>query len=202
MTPAFAEALATTDFTHRATFTNRETVIYRLKGGTGHVELPASEWRRLGESFQAQMIPVRKRTRRASIALLPMIFAFAMTIAQVLPYAGLIVLGGLLLGPLAIRLLHSAEVQRISRQIEADLTTFPVYRGTIPNTAREPRWFQIAFLICVGPFLLIGIIGEIGGPGTFRNTPLSGRDIGPFELIGLALIAIRLFNSRKARQAD
>lgn len=203
-TPGFAEALAATGFAHRATFTDRQTVIYRLRNGPGHVELPASEWHRLGASFDAQMAPVRKRTRQASIALLPAVFVFAMTIAQVLPYAGLMVLAGILLGPLTIYLVHSAKVQRISRRIEADLAAFPAYHGSIPETAREPRWFEIASLIFVGPFLLIGIIGEIGGPDVFRNTPLSGRGIGPFELIAILLIALRFYwrASRATAGAD
>ncbi|HEX9963950.1 MAG TPA: hypothetical protein VGB04_03100 [Allosphingosinicella sp.] len=192
MSPGFAEALATSGFRHRATFREDGWVVYRLADGSRHVRLTRSAWDRLGGEFDAGMAATRRRTFWLSLGLLPGILLFAMTIGQYLPFAGLMVLVAFFGGPIAIYLRHSARVQQVSARIEAKLSGCDEGVRPEADVRREPRWLQIAFLLLVGPSLLIGLIGEIGGPDTFRGTPLMGSGIGTFETVALLLIALRL----------
>jgi hypothetical protein len=192
MSPGFADALAAGGFQHRASFEPGGQVVYRLADGSGHVRLARLKWDALGDRFAAELVPVRRRTFWLSLALFPAIFLFGMTIGQVLPYAGVAILAGIFLGPLAIYLRHSRKVQEAAARIEAELERFPLCPAPPRDPRREPRWLQMAFLILVGPPLIIGIIGEIGGPDTFRGTPLVGKGIGPAEVVALLLIALRL----------
>lgn len=191
----FAETLATTDFARRATFLPDGSVIYRLKDDSGSVRVPRSDWARLGHRFQEDSKPVRRRASMLFIALFPAVFVFALSLGQVLPYAGWMILIGIFGGPLAIYLWHSRQIQLLARELEADLGLYPSHDGAVPPSSREARWFEIAFLVLVGPQILIGIVGEIAGPDLYRGTPLSGRGIGVFELVAMLLIAVRLVRS-------
>lgn len=192
MTPGFAEALATSGFRHRATFLEDGWVVYRLADGSRHVRLPRSEWDRLGREFDSDMAGTRRRTFWLSVGLLPGILLFAMTIGQYLPFAGIMVLIAFFGGPIAIYLRHSARVQRVAARIESKLSGCD--EGIRPgrDVRREPRWLEIALLVMVGPSLLVALIGEIGGPDTFRGTPLMGTRVGTFEIVAFLLIALRL----------
>ena len=192
MSPGFAEALATSGFRHRATFQEDGWVVYRLADGSRHVRLTRLEWDRLGREFDAAMASTRRSTFWISLGLLPGIFLFAMTIGQYLWFAGVVVLVAFFGGPIAIYLRHSYRVKRVAARIEARLSGCEEGFRPERDVRREPRWLQVAFLILVGPSLLIGLIGEIGGPDTFRGTPLMGSGIGTFETVAILLIALRL----------
>lgn len=192
MDSKFSEQLARSGFAHRATGSSGGSVVYRLADGSGSVRVPVQIWNRLSEEFETALAPSRKRTRWLSIALFPAILIFGMTVAGYIPFGGVLILVGIFLGPIAIYLLHSRDVQIITRSIEDRLKTYPSCPAAQPDATRFPRALEIAFMVLVGPHLLLAIIGEIGGPDTFRGTPLSGIGIGTFQILALALIAIRL----------
>lgn len=83
-------------------------------------------------------------------------------------------------------------MKRVSGSIESKLAAFPSSPEAVRNPRRVPRWFEIAFMLLVGPHLLVSVAGEIGGPDLFRGTPLSGTQVGPAEIAGFILIALRV----------
>jgi hypothetical protein len=192
MNPAFADALATSGFRHRAALDAEGMVVYRLADGSRHVRLTRLEWEALGREFEADRAASRRRTFWLQIGLFPCILLFAMLFGELVPFAGLMILVGIFGGPIAIYLRHSAKVQQAAARIEAKLAGYGEAVRPERDVRREPRWLEIAFLILVGPPLLIGLIGEMGGPDTFRGTPLMGSGVGAFEIAALILIALRL----------
>jgi hypothetical protein len=192
LNPGFSDALAASGFVHRASFQGDGTIVYRLSNGSGHVLVQGAEWHRLGRDFKSRMAPVRRRTRKLCIGLPPATFLFGMTLAQLLPFGGAMILGAIFLGPLAICLWHSRQVQRISRAIEEELANLPRSEAVERDPRREPRWFEIAFMVLVGPHLLVSIVGEMGGPDFFRGTPFRGAGVGMAEIVAILLIALRM----------
>lgn len=198
MDSKFSEQLARSGFAHRATESSDGSVVYRLADRSGSVRVPIQVWNRLGEEFETALAPSRKRTRWLSIALFPAILIFGMTVAGYIPFGGVLILIGIFLGPIAIYLMHSRDVQTVTRSIEERLKSYPRCPAAQPDAIRFPRVLEIAFMVLVGPHLLLAIIGQIGGPDTFRGTPLSGIGIGAFQMLALGLIAIRLLWPRIA----
>jgi hypothetical protein len=190
--PRFSDLLASTGFAHRSSRSNDGYIVYALADGSGNVRLSRREWECLGEEFNSRMASVRRRTRLLSLTLLPATFVFGMTLAQFLPFGGAMILGLIFLGPLVIYIWHSFDVKKISGLIEWKLSGFQKCAPAERDVRREPRWFEIAFLVLVGPHLLISVAGEIGGPDLFRGTPLSGSGIGPAEAIALLFVAVRV----------
>lgn len=198
MDSSFSEHLARSGFAHRASDAADGAVVYRLADKSGSVRIPGHAWRRLGDEFSAALAPTRRRTRILSIALFPAILIFAMTLGQHLPFAGILILMGVVGGPIVIYLMHARDVQTIRRSIEARLRSYPRCAAMPPDASRLPRALEIAIMLMVGPYLLLAIIGEIGGPDTYRGTPLSGLNIGPFQLLALGLMGLRLLWPRLA----
>lgn len=198
LNPSFSENLAQSGFAHRANFQADGSVVYRLADGTGSVRVRNADWQRLGEDFSQSMTPIRRRTRMLTVALLPMTFVFGMTLGQFLPYSGFLILAAIFLGPLAIYLRHSSQVRTCSARMEGELLTYARCAPAVQTSGREARWFEIAFMVFVGPHLVLATVGEIGGPDFFRETPLWGAGIGPFEAVAFVCVALRLVLPRIA----
>jgi hypothetical protein len=193
----FSRALAQTGFQHRATVLAGGRVIYRLADGSGHVGLSACEWEAAGEQFEAQVRPVGRKTFWLSIGLFPAIFVFGMTIAQILPGAGILILAGILLGPIAIYLWQSYRIKHIARAIEQELARLPRVAAVPAPASRPPRWLEIACILLVGPGLIVQIYGSLN-PDAFRNTPWTGMHLGWAGLAGFAVLGAMLFYRRRA----
>lgn len=191
--PRFSDAIHKSGFQHRANLLPDGNVVYRLIDGSGSVVLSRAKWDAIGEAFALEIAPFRKRASRMTWLLFPVIFVFAMTAGQFFPFTGLLIILGIFGGPLAIYLWYSAKAQQAAKLAEDRLKKFPQTSSVKAPVGKMPRAIQIAILILVGPYLIIAIIGEIGGPQTFRNTPLSGANIGWSEMIAFGLIAIQLF---------
>lgn len=197
----FSRALAQTGFRHRATLLPGGRVIYRLADRSGHVALGAHEWEALGERFEAQVRPVGRKTTWLSIALFPAIFVFGMTIAQILPGAGILILAGIFLGPIAIYLWQSYRIKHIAGAIEKELAGRPRVAAPPAPPTRAPRWLEIACLLLVGPGLIVQIYGSLN-PDAFRNTPWTGMHLGWGGIAGFAILGAMLFYRwRAARDA-
>ncbi len=193
----FSRQLAASGFQRRATAVSGGRIVHRLADGAGHVGLDAGEWRAVGEHFAAQARPVRRTVRYLSAGLFPAIFLFGMTIGQVLPGAGLVIVAGILLGPLAIYLWQSHRINRIARVIEAELARKPRVAAPAVIESRPPRWLEIAFMLLVGPGLIVQVYGSLN-PDAFRNTPWSGTHLGWPGIAGFAVLAAMLFLRRRA----
>lgn len=192
MNSGFSEDLARSGFAHRARTKADGSVVYRLADKSRSVLLPARVWQQMGEEFAEALAPTRRRTRLLSIALFPGILIFAMTVGQIIPFAGVMILASILCGPIAIYLMHSHDVQKVTRSIELRLKSYPQCPDMPRDPARLPRGVEIACLVVIGPHLVLAIIGEIGGPDTYRGTPLSGMGIGPLQMLAMGLIGLRL----------
>lgn len=196
----FSKQLARTGFAHRATLLCDDRVVYRLADGSGHVALPGCEWRDLGAWFAEQMRPVARRVTWMSLALFPAIFVFGVTIAGFLPGGGILILGGIFLGPVAIYLWQSAKAQAISRTIEAELARLPRVPAPPKDPSRAPRWLEIAFMLTVGPGLIVQAYGSLN-PDAFRDTPWKGSHLDWKAGAALAILAAMLVYGRRRRPA-
>lgn len=204
--PHVPEALARAGFSRRVVRREGSYLIYRLADGSKLVRVSDPEWTALDERFRRQTAPIRRQTYALWFALPFVTFLFGMTAAQVLPFSGLLILAMILLGPLVIYLVYSTRVQRVSSRIEDELRAFPlaampITEHTVPQ---PPRVLEIVALALFGPELLFGLIGEIGGPDIFRNTPWSGSHLGTLELAIASIFAVyvlwRWIATRHVRQ--
>jgi hypothetical protein len=198
----FSRALTESGFRHRATAVGGGRVVYRLADGSGHVVLDADEWDAVGEHFRMEVRPVGRTTTWLSIGLFPAIFVFAMTIGQILPGAGILVLAGIFLGPIAIYLWQSHRIKHIACAIEKELARLPRAAAPPPAPAgRPPRWLEIAFMLLVGPGLIIQVYGSLN-PTAFRNSPWTGMHLDWVGIAGFAVLGALLFYRwRGARNA-
>lgn len=190
--PGFADAVARTGFAHRASEQPDGTIVYRLADGSRHVRVQRAEWERLRAQFERQSKAAR---RRAWILLLCWPFApilVGLTLARIVPAGAFLIFLVAIGMPIAIYVLHFAKVRRIGEEIERQLARAQPCAPVPRDLRRAPRWLDLALLLVIGPNLLIGIAGSIGGPDFFRETPLWGRHIGAFEVCALAIIALRI----------
>lgn len=184
---SFAQWLHTSGFRNRSISMPGGRVIVRLGDGSGHVSLYGEDWRALEARIEAESRAVVREANRFLIALFPGIFFFGMTVGQLIPFAGLIILAGIFLGPLAIYLWQSRQIQRIARAAEAELARHPRVAAPPPRLSRSPRWLQIAVFLLAGPHLLFQVYGSID-PDAYRNTPLSGTQIDATGIIAFLLL--------------
>ena len=187
----FASALARTGFDHRSARAADGNIVYRLADGSGHVTVPASEWQSILDVFGTETKAIRRRANIALLSLLPAIFIFGMTIGQILPGAGLVIVIAFFGGPIAIYLWQSSKVQKVSAVVETCLAQLPRTAAPPEIPERPPRWLDIAAILLVGPWLVLALIGEIGGPDTFRNTPLKGTRFGWEASMAFAVLCLR-----------
>jgi len=206
---SFSRALTQTGFRHRATPVSGGRVNYRLADRSGHVVLSAYEWDAYGEVFEEQVRPVARKTFWLTIGLLPGLGLYMIVMGGILATAldsnflasvaavGFVV--GLFFGPPGIYLWQSYRVKAIAAAIEKDLATFPRAAAPPAPVGRPPRWLEIAGLVLIGPGLVIAIIGQLGGPDTFRGTPLMGAHLTVVAIAGLAILAALLLYRVRAR---
>ena len=189
---AFANALRRTGFEHRANVRSDGFVIYRLRDRSGSVRLSHAEWEAIGAAYSTQIKEIRKISRRLELALFPCIFIYGMSFGQIIPFSFLVILLGIFGGPSAIYLWHSHKVELAAARAEAQLARFPRAASVANPVDRPPRVLQIAAMVLVGSYLIVAVIAQIGGPSTFRNTPLSGAHIGWAEVVAFSVLSILL----------
>ena len=192
----FSRALAAGGFQHRSTPAPGGRVVYRLADGSAHITLGAEEWEAYGERFHAEAKPVVRRAFWLLAGLLPATFLFGMTIGQLLPGAGILIVAAVLLGPFAIYLWQSYRVRGIARRIEAELACRPRVAAPPPVPWRVPRALEIAALVLIGPHLIIQVYGSFF-PDAFRNTPWTGTHLDWSGVAGFAVLAALLYFRRR-----
>lgn len=192
----FSRWLAASNIERRATTLRYGRVAYRLTDGSGHVGLDAEQWAALRAYFDAESAAAGRETRWLTIGLIPCIFLYNMTVANVLPGGGLVILGALLFGPVAIYLRQSNRMQRLVRAIEADLSTQPRITAPPRRSSRPPRWLETAAALLIGPYLILQLYGSLD-PNAFRNTPWSGTHLDATGIVALlVLVGIGYFRWR------
>lgn len=188
----FASALHRTGFLHRSTSAPDGHIIYRLADGSGHVRVPRQEWEQIGGIFQTETKAIRRRAIIRILLLLPVILIFGLTIGQVLPWSGLVIVIAFFGGPPANYLWQSYEVKQVSRAVEITLAKFPRTYASPPAPGRPPRWLDIACILLVGPWLILALIGQIGGPDFYRNTPLKGMHLNWEAWVAIGVLTLRV----------
>jgi hypothetical protein len=183
----FSRDLAKINFKDRATIEGSR-VTYRLADGSGHVGLDAAEWRSLNDELDARSGEVLRKAKKRLFLLFPCIFVYGMTLGQVMPGAGLIIVAGIFLGPPGIYLWQSHRIERISREIEQVLANRSKVVAPPPAPWRVPRWLEIACAVLVGPHLILEVFGSIY-PEAYRNTPLLGTSLNWTSLVSFSVIA-------------
>ena len=106
---SFPRRLAASGFEHRATPEPDGRIVYRLADRSGHVRFERAEWDRLIEEFSTRVRDIQRGTRKWLIGLFPGIFLFGMTIGQVLPGAGLLIVLGIFFGSSIGLIVHWAS---------------------------------------------------------------------------------------------
>jgi hypothetical protein len=184
----FSRRLAESGFEHRASPGPGGRIVYRLADGSGHVSVDRREWEALLNEFSLEARAVVRRAKYCLFGLFPGIFVFAMTIGQLLPGAGLLIVLGIFLGPPAIYLWQSYRVKWAARRLEERLSFRNRVSAPPPIPFRLPRWIEIASFVLVGPHLLIEIYGSID-PDAYRNTPLLGTELDWTSAVSFAILA-------------
>jgi hypothetical protein len=184
----FSRRLAESGFAHRATEAPNGRIVYRLADGSGHVSIDRGEWNRLTAEFSAEAKAIVRQALWCGGFLFPGIFVFGMTIGQVLPGAGLIIVLGIFLGPPGLYLWQSYRVKWAARALEEKLTFRNRVSAPPPVPFRLPRWIEIASFVLVGPHLLLEIYGTID-PDAYRNTPLLGTSLDWTSAVSFAILA-------------
>lgn len=195
----FSRALTRSGFQRRATAVGQGLVVYRLADGSGHVGLPAREWDAFGDDFVEAARPIGRTAMWLTIGLLPAAFIFGMTVMHIVPGGGWIMIAAVFLGPPAIYLWQSYRIKAVARSIEVKLMLKPLVEAPPSTPTRPPRWLEVAFLLLVGPGLIIQVYGSFN-PDAFRNTPWSGMSIDGFGVAGFAVLGAMLVYWRRARQ--
>lgn len=185
---SFPRLLAQSGFEHRATPEPDGRIVYRLADRSGHVRVERAEWDRLLEEFSTRVRDIQRGTRKWLIGLFPGIFLFGMTIGQILPGAGLLIVLGIFLGPPAIYLSQSYRVRWAAEAIDLKLALRNRVAAPPPKPFRIPRALEIASFVLVGPHLLLELWGSIS-PETYRNTPLLGTELNWTSAISFAVLA-------------
>ncbi|MGZ8350272.1 MAG: hypothetical protein ACXWU2_09610, partial [Allosphingosinicella sp.] len=170
--------------------------------------LDAGEWRALNVRFDDESRMVLRTAKLALLILFPATFAYAMTLGQIIPGAGIVILAAIFLGPPAIYLWQSHKVARIARNLDAELAGR--LRVAAPPIAppRALRVLEIACLLVVGPHLILQVYGSLN-PNAYRNTPLLGTELDWSGLAGFLVLATILFlrwrpkrPARRTKQAE
>jgi hypothetical protein len=182
-----SRGLARINFKHRATVKGGR-VTYRLADGSGHVGLETSEWRALTARFEDESRMVLRSAKVALLALFPVIFVYGMTLGQIMPGAGIIIVAGIFLGPPGIYLWQSHKVSRIARTIEAELARRPKVAAPRISQPRAMLGLEIAALLLVGPHLILQVYGSLN-PDAYRNTPLLGTELDWSGIAGFLILA-------------
>lgn len=194
------EEISRSGFRYRAKFMKDGSVVYRTAGRHCFVRLPREDWNRLIEAFETSMTPIRRRTLIASFVHYPMALFGLIFLSFILfwmpPIAGpvpaLFILGVVFGTPIFIFLRHFNVVRRRSKDLEQLLLRYPETEPFLRSVKKPPRIVDVLLIILFGPSLFIAVVGEIGGPDYFRNTPLVGAGIGTTEYVIFALVALRL----------
>jgi hypothetical protein len=190
--PSLYEAIVRTGFEHRATRQADGSWVYMLRDKSGAVLVPARQWEQIGQAYSRPVRAAKRRAMKIVFGLPVVILVFALFIAQALPHIVAITLlvSGLLGWVLSWMAWLPWKVHQASRIAEASLRQYPKTRPVPLDPKRAPRVLQVVFLVLVGPNLIFSIIGEIGGPDTFRNTPMVGAGMGPFQYAALAVLTL------------
>lgn len=192
LSPGFADAMHRSALARRAVDRADGRVIVSLRDGSGHGSVSRERWREVLDSYDRRVGPIARRTRWTTLALLPGILVFGLMLGPVLPYAGVLILLAMFGGPVVIYLRHTRAVRLVAVGIDRELHDCPSCAALRRRPRQLPRWFELAFLLLVGPDLLVSIAGEIGGPDLFRGSPWWGAGMGMVDWTALALIATRL----------
>jgi hypothetical protein len=195
----FSRRFAESGFEHRATEAPGGRIVYRLADGSGHVSVERHEWDALLTEFTLAARAAVRQARWCFVFLFPGIFIFGMTIAQVLPGAGLLIVLGIFFGPPAIYLWQSYRVKWAAKAVEEKLAFRNRVAAPPPVPFKLPRWVEIASFVLVGPHLLIEIYGSIN-PDAYRNTPLLGTSLDWTSAVSFAILAAIIYF--KVRGAD
>jgi hypothetical protein len=187
----FSRQLAKINFKDRATVRDGR-VAYRLADGSGHVSLDAAEWRAMNAVFDEESGKVLRKAKRWLIGLLPGIFVYGMTLGQVLPFGGIVILSGFFLGPPAIYFWQSSRINRIALRMDEELAGRPKVAAPPRPRWRVPRGLEIACAVLVGPHLIFEIVGSFY-PEAYRNTPLLGTQLNWTSLISFSVLAAILY---------
>jgi|GEM_PF-1844097 len=197
LSAGFSRWLTVSGFERRATFVPGGRVIYALADRSGHVELDALEWEGFGDRFEREAKAVTRRANRMYLGLLPAVMVYALTVGQLIPFSGIVILLAIFGGPIAIYLWQSHRIKAIAAGIESDLVRRPKAARPASAMPRIPRWLEIAAALLVGPHLIFQVIGTLF-PNAFRGTPWMGTRIDWSAAVGFAILAAILVLRRRS----
>lgn len=201
---SFSRKLAESGFERRASPASGGGIVYQLADKSGHVCVAKAEWENLLGEFSGKVRRVQRTAKWWFAGLLPGIFVFAMTIGQIVPGAGLLIVLGIFFGPPAIYLWQSYQIRWAAEAVERKLTLRNRVAGPPLKPFQAPRWLEIVFFVFVGPHLALEMVGSLD-PDIYRNTPLLGTELNWLSALSFAILAVILYLRWRGRcwqQAD
>ena len=189
---SFSRKLAESGFERRASPAPGGRIIYQLADKSGHVSVARTEWDSLLGEFSEKVRRVQRTAKWWFAGLFPGIFVFAMTIGQIVPGAGLLIVLGIFFGPAAIYLWQSHQVRWAADAVELELALRNQVSAPPPNPFQAPRWLEIVFFVLVGPHLALELVGSLY-PDAYRNTPLLGTELNWLSAISFAILSAILY---------
>ncbi len=198
---SFSRKLAESGFERRATPAADGRITYLLADKSGHVSVGRAEWDGLLAEFSETVRRVQRTAKWWFAGLFPGIFVFAMTIGQILPGAGLLIVLGIFFGPPAIYLWQSYQVRWAAEAIDLKLALRNRVAAPPPKPFQAPRWLEIVFFVLVGPHLILEAVGS-AYPDAYRNTPLLGTELNWLSAVSFAILAAILYLKWRARRLE
>lgn len=173
-------------------------IFYRLRDGSGFIQLSQFEWDELGNAFN-DAISESSRAVRWSLnlampftilllvlitAVPPLRYAFeALERAAPLPAYLLVTMTM----PVTVLAIHNRLVQRTMDALEQILVTQPRCAPPRIRPSRALNAMEMMGLVVIGPHLLVQLVGTFS-PDLYRNTPLSGTSLGITGYASLGLL--------------
>jgi hypothetical protein len=174
-------------------------IFYRLKDGSGFIQLTQLEWDELGNAFNDAISESSGIVRWALNLALPFTILLLILISAVPPLryafealeraaslpAYLLVTMTM---PVTVIAIHNRLVQRTIEALEEILARQPRCPAPAIPVSKALNVMELAGLVVIGPHLLLQLVGTLF-PDLYRNTPLSGTSLGLTGYASLGLLA-------------
>jgi hypothetical protein len=203
-------SIAQTRLRHRL-FMAEGKMGYLFEGDRVAVELDKLYWPKVAAEYDDAVVRATKRLKLAFTLTIPVVIATLVVVVNVpllddltkrldrIPGVGAAMgLAMVTWLPLTGLFVHARAVSQARKNLESRLAHLP----KMAPPAKRPRLhqnLQIVVMLLAGPALLIRTLGSLF-PGLYRNTPLSGMQLGWIDLF--AVLAVTGWLATRPRDND
>jgi hypothetical protein len=163
-------------------------IFYRLKDGSGFIQLTQLEWDELGNAFDEAISESSRAVRWAFNLAMPFTILLLILITAVPPLRYAFeafervaplpaYLAVTMTMPVTVFAIHNRLVQRVIEALEQILATQPRCPPPAIRVSKALNVMELIGMVVIGPHLLLQLAGTFD-PDIYRNTPLSGTSLG------------------------